>query len=425
METLLPGSLMLDNVDRLFFHPEISKPDFLPVLGSSAIEQILSPTTSESSSSSSSSSSYCSSSSGFSEMERMSPDSTMDPITGEMSPSNGSNYLVGSASQLHQHPDSTTQDLSSYDSDAFDSEDSVSSFAEAQELAAASKSASSASPANAALLWPKQLQQDVTDQERRNRRSLSSSSSESFNFSGTLSNLVSKSKPSRKKTKRSEDVLLKCESCDYTTRFKEHLTSHMHTHDNDRNYMCSDCGQTFKWSHSLKRHQRTHQTHPDFRYTCNFCFKTFSRKDHLTIHEDLHTTSSETFPCDQCGATFKNRKTLTGHLKTHNSQKEFKCEECDSQFTRRASLNRHVRAAHAGQVITCPLCPAVFSYRSTLEDHKKAAHNEGKREFGCSLCGVQFAVKAYLSKHMVSYNHLAEGSYEHYSVGRSRKSRGI
>jgi KRAB domain-containing zinc finger protein len=93
-------------------------------------------------------------------------------------------------------------------------------------------------------------------------------------------------------------------------------------------------------------------------------------------------------------------------MKTHTSQKDFKCDECDSQFTRRASLNRHVRAAHAGQVIACPLCPAVFSYRSTLEDHKKAAHNEGKREFGCSLCGVQFAVKAYLSKHMVRIDYI-------------------
>ncbi len=92
----------------------------------------------------------------------MSPDSTMDPIMGEMSPSNGSNFLNGSTSQ---HPDSTTQDLSSYDSDAFDSEDSVSSFAEAQELAAAAKSAGSANSANAALLWPKQLQVSIIKQK--------------------------------------------------------------------------------------------------------------------------------------------------------------------------------------------------------------------------------------------------------------------
>ena len=116
----------------------------------------------------------------------------------------------------------------------------------------------------------------------------------------------------------------------------------------------------------------------------------------------MHTSSGATYPCQECGATFKNKKTLTGHIKTHSSQKAFKYDQCDSGFTRRASLNRHVRAAHAGQVIKCPECPAVFSYRSTLEDHKKAAHNAGKREFGCQLCGVQFAVKAYLSKHMVS-----------------------
>ena len=62
-----------------------------------------------------------------------------------------------------------------------------------------------------------------------------------------------------------------------------------------------------------------------------------------------------------------------------------------------------MRAAHAGQTIACDLCPATFSYRSTMEDHKKAVHNDGRREFACALCGVQFAVKAYLTKHMVSY----------------------
>ncbi len=400
METMLPGNLTLDCVDRLFFHQEISRPDYLPILGSSALEQILSPSISERSSvssyssSSSALSSSSSSSSGFGEMERMSPDSTMEPM---LSPNLHSHFHSSPLQQQHHQPDSTTQDMtSSYDSDAFDSEDSVSSFIEVQEA--------KANAANAALLWPKQLHQDVS--ERRVRRSMSTSSSDSYH-SGPAGSLNFSNRPlkakqtKRKKTKRAEDAVLKCQLCEYSTRFKEHLTSHMQSHDSYRKYMCSDCGQTFKWSHSLKRHQRTHQANPEFQYCCNHCPKTFSRKDHLTIHEDLHRTSSETFPCGQCGQEFKNRKTLTGHMKTHTSQKDFKCDECDSQFTRRASLNRHVRAAHAGQVITCPLCPAVFSYKSTLEDHKKAAHNEGKREFGCQLCGVQFAVKAYLSKHEV------------------------
>ena len=107
-----------------------------------------------------------------------------------------------------------------------------------------------------------------------------------------------------KKAKKAGDSLLKCEVCDYTTRFKEHLTSHMHKHAPDRNYMCQDCGQTFKWSHSLKRHQRTHAPSSDYRYTCHFCLKTFQRKDHLTIHEALHTSSESSFPCAECGKFF-------------------------------------------------------------------------------------------------------------------------
>ena len=206
-----------------------------------------------------------------------------------------------------------------------------------------------------------------------------------------------------KKCKKAGDTLLKCEFCIYTTRFKEHLSSHMQSHATTRNYVCHECGHTFKWSHSLKRHQRTHSTTADFRYSCRYCLKTFSRKDHLKIHEDLHATSGSTFPCGECGTTFKNKKTLAGHMKTHTAEKAFKCSQCEAEFTRKASLNRHVNATHKKIGITCYFCPAVFSYRSTLQDHIKAAHNNNRREYGCDLCGVQFAVKAYLSKHMVSF----------------------
>jgi hypothetical protein len=137
---------------------------------------------------------------------------------GLLSPSSDqmSNYNTSSHIDQHQ-PDSTTHDLSSYDSDAFDSEDSVSSFAEVQ--------ANTANAANAALLWPKQLQQDV-EHERRARRSMSTSSSDSYSdesgptsFSNILSSHPKKVKQNkRKKTKRAEEVVLKCQLCEYTTR---------------------------------------------------------------------------------------------------------------------------------------------------------------------------------------------------------------
>ena len=122
-----------------------------------------------------------------------------------------------SSTSAMPQPDSTTADVH-YDSDAFNSEDSTHTDED-----------ENSNP----ILLQRQIEPEV----------------------------VPVVKKKKKKSKRAGDVLLRCEEahCGYTTRFKEHLTSHMHTHRADRNYMCHDCGQTFKWSHSLKRHQRTHR----------------------------------------------------------------------------------------------------------------------------------------------------------------------
>uniref|UniRef100_A0A0K2UFN6 Zinc finger protein 729like [Anolis carolinensis] n=1 Tax=Lepeophtheirus salmonis TaxID=72036 RepID=A0A0K2UFN6_LEPSM len=374
METLFPPSSL---VERFLFPPSD-----LPVLGSSALESILEEESSSSSSSSSSSE----------EMEnRMSPDSTEDHSgLNTMDPSSNS-----SSSHLQALPDSTTSSLPDYDSDAFDSDDSRSSLAELNYI-------HPSFPPESPLLLPQShpalLPSTPVVEEPRIHHP-----------ENNLPAAPSIKQKKKKKTKRAGETVLHCDLCDYSTRYKEHLTSHMNTHVSERNFMCSDCGQTFKWGHSLKRHQRTHQADHYKKFACRFCHKSFSRKDHLSIHEGLHSESSSSYPCRICGASFKNKKTLTGHEKTHNGEKGFKCQECDSEFTRRASLNRHVRASHSGVLILCPLCPATFSYRSTLEDHKKAVHNEGKREFGCELCGVQFAVKAYLTKHWVTCKNRAEG----------------
>jgi len=206
--------------------------------------------------------------------------------------------------------------------------------------------------------------------------------------------------PAKKRSRKSKagPTELSCPLCEYTTRVKEHLASHMNSHASERKYMCTECGQTFKWSHSLRRHQRTHQS--DYKFTCTHCPKQFSRKDHLAVHEKLHDADTpDAFPCPQCGTRFKNKKTLSGHVKTHSTDKPHRCHSCDSAFTRKASLTRHILAAHSMQFFNCDICSAPFSYKSTLEDHRRAVHNEGKRDFHCNACGLAFACKAYLQKH--------------------------
>ena len=433
MEALMPAPVTSIDVERFLYSPPedsaSSGSEDLPIIGTSALEQILCP--SSPSSISSSSTSCGSPLSSIRDMERMSPDSTMEYSRTQSGDTFQTGYnMAQNSPPIIQQPDSTTADLNNYDSDEFNSDDSCDSSFDIHQ--------NQRQPQNNHVNTSTQQSPSVSQQQSQNNSSRGLHSHQlvgpnvqptpspqnldliynSSTYTGVNqgkkdvinnnnNNNVPVKKKKKKKSKRAGDVILTCNLCDYSTRYKEHLTSHMHTHDPSRNYMCSDCGQTFKWSHSLKRHQNSaHKMDPDHRYTCKFCMKTFSRKDHLSIHENLHTSSGVTYPCTECGATFKNKKTLTGHIKTHTSQKAFKCGQCDSEFTRRASLNRHIKAAHEGQTIKCPDCSLVFSYRSTLEDHKKAAHNEGKREFECELCGQDFAVKAYLSKHMVSYHYI-------------------
>lgn len=166
-------------------------------------------------------------------MERMSPDSTVNPVL-TLTQNDASMVGFGMVTTIEQ-PDSTTNDLNSYDSDAFDSEDSVSSFAEVQEAAAAS-----------GMMWPsvEKPHQECEGQQRvhrRERRSTSSSSSGSYseplanrNFGNALTTQKSSTDakpPKKKKTKRQESTVLKCQCCEYTTRYEKHLRL-AHTIDN-------------------------------------------------------------------------------------------------------------------------------------------------------------------------------------------------
>ena len=205
METILP----LENL--IYF-------DSLPVLKSSAIDQILEESTNTSCSSASTTSS---SSSSASEMERMSPDSSMDwRQQHQQQPLQQQQQQQQQPHSPQQQPDSTTNsdgcnnvsnayvNSSSsnldpgYDSDAFNSDDSNQSM------------------------------------------EFVPTSADNNNTSDKSKSLKLKTKKKKKKkSKRAGDVLLQCQLCEYSTRYKEHLTSHMITHKSDRDHMCSDCGQ--------------------------------------------------------------------------------------------------------------------------------------------------------------------------------------
>ena len=49
---------------------------------------------------------------------------------------------------------------------------------------------------------------------------------------------------------------LKCDDCDFETKFKKYLKEHQRVHEDDLPYKCEKCGKGFKWRSSVRNHRK-------------------------------------------------------------------------------------------------------------------------------------------------------------------------
>ncbi|KAK7922056.1 hypothetical protein WMY93_008958 [Mugilogobius chulae] len=149
------------------------------------------------------------------------------------------------------------------------------------------------------------------------------------------------------------------------------------------------CTAVYRGTDGLKKHIREHHEEVKER-PCPHpgCNKVFMIDRYLQRHIKLIHTEERNYICDECGQTFKQRKHLSVHQMRHSGAKPLQCEVCGFQCRQRASLKYHMtkHKAEAELEFACTICEKRFEKAHNLNVHMSMVHpltqpeNRGQQE---------------------------------------------
>ena len=228
-----------------------------------------------------------------------------------------------------------------------------------------------------------------------------------------------------KHKKKHTQKAFKCGYCEYCSDRTDSVKVHERLHTGEAPFKCNHCGKCFKQNTALVVHIRNHTGEKP--YQCIICSDKFTQATHLVTHKKRkHSENIENnFPCKVCGKKYI-KEDLASHFATHSTKMLFQCELCPKSFrlkkhlkshnkshssvtmgpkclkvfsSNRTSLSSHMNEAHnTMRIYKCELCDFSSPRNSTVKIHQGAFHKFVK--FSCPRCSKRFAYKSYLTKHM-------------------------
>ncbi|XP_066587147.1 zinc finger protein 91-like [Prorops nasuta] len=129
--------------------------------------------------------------------------------------------------------------------------------------------------------------------------------------------------------------------------------------------------------------------------------------------------SFKRFQCKVCNKVFSSGYNYKQHIGTHfMDHQRFKCKDCGISFAWKSTLNKHIANNHrpdGPQKFVCDICPKVYTTLSQVNEHVKRDHLK-QRNHVCPHCGKSFFKKFDLKTH--SRTHTNERPYICRSCGK-------
>ncbi|XP_046354117.1 zinc finger protein 235-like [Haliotis rufescens] len=104
------------------------------------------------------------------------------------------------------------------------------------------------------------------------------------------------------------------------------------------------------------------------------------------------------FVCTECGKTFKHFHNLKNHMKTHGDERQYQCDQCGRGFISSANFKRHMRIHTGEKPYICEYCARGFADLCTMKTHIRI--HTGERPHKCHLCGKACTTAGNLHAHM-------------------------
>ncbi|CAB3262397.1 unnamed protein product [Arctia plantaginis] len=192
-----------------------------------------------------------------------------------------------------------------------------------------------------------------------------------------------------------------CQICDVGFVNSMNFSSHKLIHSTGT-FKCDYCPQILDTKLKKKSHERAiHSPKAPSLHKCGYCIETFSeyrkKEAHLVL---MHGLKIPTVKCEACEKIFKNRQSLSVHVKRdHLLDRRHKCPECSKAFFSTGYLKDHMIKHSGSQAqFNCNVCSKVFSRKKNLKEHKKI--HDDVRQFKCEHCGRAFVQKCSWKSHM-------------------------